>query len=571
MAPEPSPVSRRVSRRTFLAGGASAALVASCGGRSASETRPQPGELAGETTGPIVPTAGATAAPTPAPRRSGGTARVVAPSTLAFDTFDAQRSGEPALAEILGRTHSRIVEWAEYDPLRIGGDLATRWEQPDPETWSFHLDPRARWQPRAPLDGRPVTANDVVAHLRRAMELARTARLPAAQRQDDILRVRAVTAVDERTVRVTTDGPDPFLLHTLAARLAFVQAPDAVEAFAKTWHLQRPAEVVGSGPFLYTGANERTTAAFAAHMQGHRPPALDGLELEPAAGSRAMLLSGGSDEALLRDRRDAAALRGRPEFTEFARFEETPVISTVSTGGPPWNNPELLRALSGALNRTWLAAELFGGRAAPGAPIDPVFGRPFALTPADLARFPGYGDPEADARDARRRWDAAGGAALGTIRIDIPSVFDPAYGASAVVTGRLAQVLGNRFVAAVEPYTTIGERAASGEYGGGRAALWFGWGPPYDDPDPSRALAANYGPALPGIRPRLDAMLTEFDVDSRAKIAREVALAVLEAGGGGVFPWLVQRQELFRARALLRALPGPFWIQHRDFEAALSS
>jgi len=496
---------------------------------------------------------------------------VVAPATLAFDTFDAQRSGEPALAEILGRTHSRIVEWAEYDPLRIGGDLATRWEQPDPETWTFHLDPRARWQPRAPLDGRPVTANDVVAHLRRAMELARAARLPAAQRQDDMLRVRAVAAVDERTVRVTTDGPDPFLLHTLAARLAFVQAPEAVEAFAKSWHLQRAADVVGSGPFLYIGANERTTAAFAAHMEGHRPPQLDGLELVPAAGSRALLLGGASDEALLRDRRDAAALRSRPEFAEFARFEESPVITTVSTGSPPWNNPELLRAFAGALNRTWLAAELFGGRAAPGAPIDPVFGRPFALAAADLARFPGYGDPEADARDARRRWDAAGGAALGTIRIDIPSVFDPVYGASAVLTGRLAAVLGNRFVAAVEPYTTIGERAASGEYGGGRAALWFGWGPPYDDPDPSRALVANYGPALPGLRPRLDVMLTEFESDSRAKIAREVALAVLEAGGGGIVPWLVQRQELFRLRTLRRASPGPFWIQHRDYEAAFAT
>jgi len=561
---------RTLSRRAFAAGGASAALLASCGGR-AGQSGPRVHEPGDDTAEPTAAAPASIASPSATPRRAGGTARVVAPGTLAFDTFDALRAGEPGVAEILGRTHSRVVEWAEYDPLRIGGDLAARWEQPDAETWLFHLDPRARWQPRAPLDGRAVTANDIVAHLRRAMDLARTGRLPAAQRQEDMLRMRAVTALDELTVRVTTDGPDPFLLHTLAARLAFVQAPEAVEAFGKTWHLQRADEVVGSGPFLYTGPNERTTVAFAAHMDGHRIAALDGLELMPAAGSRAMLLAGGSDEALLRDRRDAAALRVRPEFAEFTRFEESPVISTLSIDGPPWNNAELLRALSGTLNRAWLAAELFGGRAAPGAPIDPVFGRPFVLSPGDLVRFPGYGEPEADARDARRRWDAAGGAALGTIRIDFPSVFDPAYGASAVVTGRLSAVLGNRFFAAVEPYTTIGERAASGQYGSGRAALWFGWGPPYDDPDPSRALAGNHGPALPAIRTRLDAMLTEFDSDSRAKLAREAAFAVLEAGGGGLLPWLVQRQELFRLRGLRRAEPGPFWIQHRDHLAAFTA
>lgn len=561
-------ISRRVSRRSVLAGGIGAAVFAACGGGSKA-ARPAP-TATPMATAPGTSTRPAAAA-TPAPRRGGGIARLVAPGTLVFDTFDALRSGEPALAEILGRTHSRVVEWASYDPLRIGGDLAERWEQADAETWLFHLNPRARWQPRPPVEGRAVTAADVAAHLERAGALARAARLPAAQHQAAALRIRSAVATDVRTVRVQTDGPDPFLLHTLAARLAFVQAPEAVEAFAGSWHLQRPAEVAGSGPFIFQGPNERTPSGFTAFLDGHRPPDLDGIELEVPGSSRELLLLGASDEALLRDRRDAPALRARSGLTEFTRLEESPVITTLSTSAPPWNNPELVRALSGALHRGWLGRELFGGRALPGSPIDPVFGAPFALAATDLARFPGYGpSPDGDAADARRRWDAAGGAALGTVRIDFPSVFDPAYGASAVVTARLAAVLGNRFVAAVEPYTTIGERASAGEYGNARAAFWFGWGPPFDDPDPSRLLAATYAPGLPALAKRFDELLNELDSDVRARSARELALAAL-AEGSGVLSWLVQRQELFRVAGLRRPEPSPFWLQHRDYEARLTT
>ena len=557
-----------MSRRSVLAGGVGAAVFAACGGGSRAAP-PTATDTPPATTSPTVtPPA---AVPTPTPRRRGGTARLVAPGTLAFDTFDALRSGEPTLAEILGRTHSRVVEWVSYDPLRIGGDLAERWEQADAGTWLFHLNPRARWQPRPPLEGRAVTAADVAAHLERAAGLARTAKLPAAQHQAAALRIRSAVAPDTRTVRVQTDGPDPFLLHTLAARLSFVQAPEAVEAFGGSWHLQRPAEVVGSGPFLFHGPNDRTPAAFIAFLDGHRPPDLDAIELGAPGSSRELLLAGASDEALLRDRRDAPALRARPGLTEFARLEESPVITTLSTAGPPWNNPELVRALSGALHRGWLGRELFGGRALPGSPIDPVFGAPFAPTPSDLARFPGYGpSADDDAADARRRWEAAGGAALGTVRIDFPSVFDPAYGASAVVIARLAAVLGNRFVPAVEPYTTIGERASAGEYGNGRAAFWFGWGPPFDDPDPTRLLAETHAPGLPALAKRFDELLNELDSEARARRARELALAAL-AEGSGVLSWLVQRQELFRVAALRRAVPSPFWLQHRDHEARLDA
>ncbi|MCZ7576610.1 MAG: hypothetical protein M5U18_06005 [Dehalococcoidia bacterium] len=116
-------------------------------------------------------------------------------------------------------------------------------------------------------------------------------------------------------------------------------------------------------------------------------------------------------------------------------------------------------------------------------PVHPAF----ALTEGVLALYPGYArDPAEDARAARQRWEAAAGPSLGTITIDFPSVFDPLYSASSVVTGILNEVLGDQFRPAVETYTTISRRVLDGYYGNGRAAFWFGWGPPFLPRPPPR-------------------------------------------------------------------------------------
>ncbi len=173
-------------------------------------------------------------------------------------------------------------------------------------------------------------------------------------------------------------------------------------------------------------------------------------------------------------------------------------MSSLDAGAPPWNIPTITSALSGALNRFRLANELFGGRAVPAGPVPPAHPA-FALTEGVLALYPGYArDPAEDAREARQRWEAAAGPSLGTITIDFPSVFDPLYSASSVVTGILNEVLGDQFRPAVETYTTISRRVLDGYYGNGRAAFWFGWGPPLPSPDPRRAFIERYQ-ALPGL------------------------------------------------------------------------
>lgn len=48
-----------------------------------------------------------------------------------------------------------------YSDLTVQPGLAAKWETPDAQTFTFHLQPGAKWQNLAPVNGRPVTSDDV--------------------------------------------------------------------------------------------------------------------------------------------------------------------------------------------------------------------------------------------------------------------------------------------------------------------------------------------------------------------------------------------------------------------------
>ena len=308
-------------------------------------------------------------------------------------------------------------------------------------------------------------------------------------------------------------------------------------------------------------------------------PILDAIEVYQPTRDVSSFLAGQEDEFLARDGRDAEAIRAASAdgITEFDRFEGSPVLSTFSIAGPPWNDPKLRLAISAALNRAELARRLFAGRAAACGPVSPATPQ-FALDEVALAGVGGYGaDPAKDAADARTLWNTAGGPALGTVVVDFPSIFDPLYSASAIVTGMLNEVLGDQFRASVETYTTISQKVADGTYGNGQSAFWFGWGAPLRSPDPTREFVeafdarANGSGAASSQSSRLgelfDAMLNEADASARQALVRDAGVRLL-VEASAVIPWLLQRSELFRWRRLTGAAATPFWTQHLD---ALSS
>ena len=134
-------------------------------------------------------------------------------------------------------------------------------------------------------------------------------------------------------------------------------------------------------------------------------------------------------------------------------------------------------------------------------------------------------------------------------------------------------MLGPQFRAAVETYTTISAKTIDGRYGNGRAAFWFGWGPPLLEPDPSRALIETYSSSGPnagalGLKPGplggTLAAIARAPQSGRAVVTARAALAILEDGGSGIITWLLQRSELFRWPYLTVPDRARFWRQYLD-------
>src|SRR5262249_30990207 len=103
--------------------------------------------------------------PTILPVKTGGTFR--ATQVITIPSVDPRKNASFDAAWYHGMCSSTLIAHDASpgigtfeDPLVA--DVANKWEQPDDKTYISHLDPTAKWQNRAPANGRTVTAADVV-------------------------------------------------------------------------------------------------------------------------------------------------------------------------------------------------------------------------------------------------------------------------------------------------------------------------------------------------------------------------------------------------------------------------
>jgi peptide/nickel transport system substrate-binding protein len=186
---------KRVSRRRFLgyvaAGAGAAGLALACRREGAPEATPAPAAAPG--------------------RGQGGT--LVLHTDGDPPSFDYYKTWGFRTNQIAGFAYPRLVKFKTgpgIDPLSYEAvpDLAiTMPEQPDAVTYIFKLRP-ARWEDKPPLNGRPLTAEDVVKNF----ELFK-AQHPQRATATDMLRVEAVAS---DTVRFVLSQPFAGFMATLA-------------------------------------------------------------------------------------------------------------------------------------------------------------------------------------------------------------------------------------------------------------------------------------------------------------------------------------------------------------------
>jgi peptide/nickel transport system substrate-binding protein len=144
-------------------------------------------------------------------------------------------------------THSRLLKHKAGPGIQPGtfpieGDLAESWTQPNETTYVFKLRRGVRWQNKPPVNGRELTADDVVYSVERFKTVTGNANAYMLSSVDK------VEAPDKYTVKFTLKEPYVWFLDMLAnSHAVAIIAKECVEKFGD---LKKYESAVGSGPWM---------------------------------------------------------------------------------------------------------------------------------------------------------------------------------------------------------------------------------------------------------------------------------------------------------------------------------
>jgi len=318
----------------------------------------------------------------PPPPRRGGMLEVSVTDASTFDQLDPARFRNTFMflaGALLYDTLARVDERFAVSP-----GLAESWDASDDfRTWEFRLREGVTFH-----DGSPLTAQDVVWSLRRAAdpELGTFAVVyqPFFGPED-------VIAPNPRTVRFDLRRPhaDVPLLVSQAAMTSIAKRETNFER-----------QPVGTGPFRFRtfGVGLLEVERHADYWESGRPY-LDGVRLVSVPEQSTKVETVVTGRAHLGDNMPptlAARVTGRAGLLIYPQTAYDTIVFQSSE--PPFDHPDVVRALKLSIDRERIKQAVFGGRAAvtpdiPVGPLDPLY-------PSELQPLP-Y-DPE-QARSLFRR------------------------------------------------------------------------------------------------------------------------------------------------------------------------
>jgi peptide/nickel transport system substrate-binding protein len=345
------------------------------------------------------------------PKR-GGTFRLR--SHVAPVHFDPHQTISFATMIPLSLTYSRLVKVKAGSSVVPGtqpieGDLAESWERQGDNVYVFKLKKGVRWQPKAPVNGRELTAEDVKYTYDRFLTIKGNGNKAVLEMVDK------VEAPDKHTVRFTLREPNAWFVDRLASTSTWIIAKECVEKFGD---LKSPDSVVGTGPWMLERYEPNVRISFVRNPNYFAPglPYADGVEInlsaDPAAGFAAFLSGAfdfGPEYGMVIRRSDLDIAKARVKNLGTRDFIVVfGGYTAMKLDQEPFKDVRVRRALSVASNwRETLETNAWSmGQGAPN-PLIPAalkeWSIPIDQLPADARRL--Y---ETDPREARRLLTEAG-------------------------------------------------------------------------------------------------------------------------------------------------------------------
>jgi len=247
--------------------------------------------------------------------------------------LDPHLSDEESTHSALSHFYERLVAFGP--DLDIRPELAVKWTNPSDTVWRFSLREGVLFH-----DGTPLTAEDVVVSLERAL------RLPGSQVAYYLQNVTRVAAVSTREVEVVTSSPSPLLLNKLAF-VAIVPRSTSDKA------ISRP---VGTGPYRFvSGAPRKALEGEVFERYWGPRPSFSRFRIVPLPDARSRA------HAVLAGRADVVS-RFPFEFASWARSRKgMDLVSRVGLGvaflgfslheGSPYRDRRVREAFALAIDR----------------------------------------------------------------------------------------------------------------------------------------------------------------------------------------------------------------------------
>ncbi len=302
-------------------------------------------------------------------------------------------------------------------PETIVGELAEKWSWQDGyRNLVFFLRRDVKWH-----DGQPFTSKDV----KFTFDLVREAReaqgkLRLNPRKEWYGNVEAIEAPDAFTVIFRLKRPQPSLLTMLASGYSAVMPAHVPIAEHRT-------RCIGTGPFKFKEWRRGEFIEYARNgdyfIKGR--PYLDGLRylIVVERGTRVAALQAGRADVAYPGDTSVTIAEQLKAAVPTMQFTTSPNNVNenflINTRKPPFDNVEVRRAFSLAVDRRAYVTAVHRGGAIVGASLMPKPAGAWGLLEADVAKLPGYGKAAEDKERARKLLAAAGYTSARPLRVDM--------------------------------------------------------------------------------------------------------------------------------------------------------
>ncbi|MBI4594496.1 MAG: ABC transporter substrate-binding protein [Candidatus Rokubacteria bacterium] len=349
----------------------------------------------------------ATPAPAPA-QKAGGVLNVMHREDPGG--FSIHEGATPSVVWSATPCFSNLVLLDPFTPhdsaSAIRPELATRWSWQDGgRSLVFFLRHDVTWH-----DGRPFTSRDVkhtFDMVREAPEA--TAKLRVSPRKLWYANVEAIEAPDPFTVAFRLKRPQPSLLMLLASAFSPVYPAHVDPAEMRT-------RCVGTGPFKLKDYRRNQLVEYERNpdyfVKGR--PYLAGLRFVVITerGTRVAALQAGQLDVSFPSEMPKTIAenvkKAVPALVVTAVGQNAHDNLLMNNKKPPFDNPNVRRAVSLAVERRAYIQAVRQGGAVPGAALGPPPAGLWGLGERELAKLPGYGDPARNKVEAQRLLAAAG-------------------------------------------------------------------------------------------------------------------------------------------------------------------